>query len=244
VITLIRTFFILMDRLRITLDKQIIRWSQNKKSCTSICCLSEKAKVDVETLLDDQLSAALSIASAIEFLHTRNIIYRDLKPENIGFDVRENIKLFDFGLVAEVVPSKANEDGTFKLTGFTGSPVYMAPEVANNLPYNFKADSYSFGILFWHIMSMKKPYEKLTFNALQEFVMNGTYRPTLEEDWTDSSKKLMEDCWNADHKARPGFEDIVIRLQNEGFGPSNGNVLDASTKSYSKIMASFKQSLQ
>ncbi len=158
-------------------------------------------------------------------------------PHQLLNITQDNVKLFDFGLVAEVNPSKANEDGTYKLTGFTGSPVYMAPEVANHLPYNFKADSYSFGILFWTIMALRRPYEKLTFNALQEFVMNGTYRPKLEDDWSDTVKKLMEDCWSRYHATRPTFEEISVRLQNEGFGASSGNVLDASTTSYSKIMA-------
>ena len=115
----------------------------------------------------------------------------------------------------------------------------MAPEVANHLPYNSKADSYSFGILFWHIMALKRPYEKLTFTALQEFVTNGTYRPKLDDNWSDTMKALMEQCWSKDHATRPSFTDISTRLQNEGFGESTGNVLDASTTSYSKIMAHF-----
>ena len=155
------------------------------------------------------------------------------------------MKLFDFGLVAEVDPSKADKDGTFQLTGFTGSPIYMAPEVANRLPYNSKADSYSFGILFWHIMSLKAPYEKITtFAALEEFVINGIHRPALNDDWSETIKTLMEDCWSEDHSTRPTFEDISIKLQNEGFGESNGNVLDISTTSYSKIIAQLNGKLQ
>lgn len=52
---------------------------------------------------------------------------RDLKPDNIGFDVRGDVKIFDFGLAKEIDPSKRLEDGTFKLTGDTGSLRYMAP---------------------------------------------------------------------------------------------------------------------
>ena len=56
------------------------------------------------------------------------IIYRDLKPDNIGFDVRGDVKIFDLGLAREVDMRKKLEDGTFHLTGDTGSLRYMAPE--------------------------------------------------------------------------------------------------------------------
>jgi serine/threonine protein kinase len=57
-----------------------------------------------------------------------SIIYRDLKPDNIGFDVRGDVKIFDFGLAKEINPKKKLDDGTYNLTADTGSLRYMAPE--------------------------------------------------------------------------------------------------------------------
>jgi serine/threonine protein kinase len=48
--------------------------------------------------------------------------YRDLKPANVGFTLAGEVKLYDFGLAREVV-----DDGR-KMTGYTGSARYMAPE--------------------------------------------------------------------------------------------------------------------
>jgi serine/threonine protein kinase len=48
------------------------------------------------------------------------------KPENVGFDIRGDIKIFDFGLAKEV--RDPDDEGNYKLTGYCGSPMYMAPE--------------------------------------------------------------------------------------------------------------------
>jgi len=43
-----------------------------------------------------------------------------------SFDVRGDVKIFDLGLAKELGCSKDNGDGTYQLTGDTGSPRYVA----------------------------------------------------------------------------------------------------------------------
>ena len=60
---------------------------------------------------------------AIEYLHSKNIVYWDLKPENILVDTDGHIVLTDFGL---------SKDGFYKWDwshSFCGSPEYMSPEM-------------------------------------------------------------------------------------------------------------------
>jgi len=77
------------------------------------------------------------------------IIFLFLDVFQLGFDQAGCLKLFDFGLAKKLTPSNATDNDLYLLTGNTGSLRYMAPEVAIGLPYNQKADAYSFGILFW-----------------------------------------------------------------------------------------------
>ena len=45
---------------------------------------------------------ASEIVLAIEYLHSKDIIYRDLKPENLLIDHQGHIRLTDFGFAKKI----------------------------------------------------------------------------------------------------------------------------------------------
>lgn len=66
------------------------------------------------------------LSLALKECHGRNngsstVLHRDLKPANIFLDVKQNVKLGDFGL-ARIL----NHDTSFAKT-FVGTPYYMSP---------------------------------------------------------------------------------------------------------------------
>ncbi len=60
---------------------------------------------------------------ALEYLHSKNVMYRDLKPDNIMVDQFGHIKLVDFGL------SKLDVDESYCSKSFLGTHAYLAPEI-------------------------------------------------------------------------------------------------------------------
>lgn len=150
-----KDFFIVMDRLSETLDDRIDN-TWKKQAAKRMLKKENKSE-----LLLERIVVGYDICSALNFLHKNKIVYRDLKPENLGFDIRDDVKLFDFGLSAELQPAMkvpGSKPATYNLTGETGSFRYMAPEVANSQPYNETADVYAFGILLAYVSVIVAEY--------------------------------------------------------------------------------------
>lgn len=62
------------------------------------------------------------IICALEYLHSKNVVYRDLKPENIVIDMYGHAKICDFGY------SKILQNPNDRTWTFCGTPDYMSPE--------------------------------------------------------------------------------------------------------------------
>lgn len=129
-----------------------------------------------------------------------------------------------------------DSDEVYHMSGETGSLRYMAPEVAEGLPYNHTADVYSFGIILWELNATKKPYEGLNRELFYERIVHGGERPPLSKKWPIELTSLMSECWDTDMFNRPKFRDIVRRLDKliikerggDTFGPTTATSTSAA----------------
>ena len=87
---------------------------------------------------------------ALEYLHSKDIIYRDLKPENILIDSTGYIRLTDFNL------SKVTITNTKTMVG---SIVYVCPDVlVNENGYGKAIDWWGLGALIYEMLIGQPPY--------------------------------------------------------------------------------------
>jgi serine/threonine protein kinase len=140
-------FFVILDKLDMTLDRKFNFWRKLVGEntgywvpCYGYCCAKSHA---LHANWKERLTVALEISKAIQYLHGSGIIYRDLKPDNIGFTEAGNLKIFDFGLAKRLEFTEKTAGGFYNLTGNTGSLRYMAPEVANDEPYDLSAGTHA-----------------------------------------------------------------------------------------------------
>ncbi|MCC8994053.1 MAG: protein kinase [Candidatus Contendobacter sp.] len=104
--------------------------------------------------LSEALIVAKAIAGALHYAHRRGIIHRDIKPQNILFRENGAPVLTDFGIAKTLGSSTI-----MTRTGLSiGTPRYMSPEQIRGQDVDARADIYSFGVLFYEMLTGNVPY--------------------------------------------------------------------------------------
>lgn len=97
------------------------------------------------------------IARALEYAHQHKIIHRDIKPSNILLTESGQPMLSDFG-IAKMLEAEETMDLTGTGVG-VGTPEYMSPEQGLGRAVDQRADNYSLGIVFYELVTGRKPYQ-------------------------------------------------------------------------------------
>jgi serine/threonine protein kinase len=104
----------------------------------------------------DAMQTLIPIADALGYAHKHDIIHRDVKPANILITENGQLMLADFG-----VAKMLDFEETTELTGTgvgIGTPEYMAPEQGSSKTIDHRADIYSLGVVFYEMLTGRKPY--------------------------------------------------------------------------------------
>lgn len=131
---------------------------------------------------------ALELARGIEAIHATGTLHRDIKPHNILVGRQGEVKITDFGLALDVSGSALTQPGIA-----VGTPPYMAPEQLRGERVDPRADLFSFGCVFYEMLTGGPPYTQPEGDAdgsLLARVESGRY-PRLRGKCRDAPRSLV-----------------------------------------------------
>lgn len=150
---------------------------------------------------------SLQITEAVRYLHSKRIMHRDLKPENIFMSNDFNtVYLGDFGFKRHMEHSSAST--------VLGTLGYLAPEVAAQQKYSWKADIYSLGCVMYEIITLNlginHNFQALSrkeqyFNEIKSEIMEAYHNQAL----TDLIVRMLD----TKPDERPTAEQVVMELR-------------------------------
>ncbi|KAL7294865.1 hypothetical protein TKK_0011790 [Trichogramma kaykai] len=104
------------------------------------------------------------MVSALNYLHSNRIVHRDMKPQNVLMSIDGVAKLCDFGFARMM-----NVD-THVLTSVKGTPLYMAPELIDELPYDHTVDIWSLGCIVYELVCGAPPFQTTSMRKLVNLI--------------------------------------------------------------------------
>jgi hypothetical protein len=190
---------------------------------------SLEQRLDADPPISWAIAVLRQIAEGLEQVHARGIVHRDLKPANVLVEAGPDgpcAKIADFGvsmLLAQVTRSSqpdADVSGDVRTTRagrVMGSPMYMAPELAQDgAPVRSSIDMYAFGIMAHELLVGRPPFRDPLFvravhgRSLPPPPPLAAVRPRIDRAVAD----LVDRCLSLDASKRPTAQEAARVLRD------------------------------
>jgi serine/threonine-protein kinase len=180
--------------------------------------------------LDETMSIARQVASALEAAHDRGIIHRDLKPANIKIAPDGTVKVLDFGLAKALGPEAASSSLTMSptmsvhATGagvILGTAAYMSPEQARGKAVDRRADIWAFGCVLYEMLTGRQLFGggDTVSDAVAAILKTDPDWTTLPADTPAQIRVLLRRCLQKDVQRRLPHIGLVRMDLEDGTDP-------------------------
>src|SRR3954447_7084334 len=190
--------------------------------------LAEVLSEDGVLRVDQAAQIGAQVADALAATHAAGIVHRDVKPANIligeGGAVEGLVKITDFGI------SHASGDVTLTQTGqITGTPAFLAPEVAQGRPMTEASDVFSLGATLYTCLEGSPPFgmEDNALGMLHRVAGGNVVPPRRSGELTQPLMKILA-ADPADRPTMPQIRDELATLA-AGRGGDTTTILMART---------------
>src|SRR5262249_55489628 len=126
-----------------------------------------------------------TVAEALHYAHRQGLVHRDIKPANLLLDRSGKPFVADFGLALR-------EQDAGQGPRYAGTPTYMGPEQARGEGggVDGRSDVFSLGVVFYELLTGRRPFRGNTRAELLEQIASGEARPPRQ--WEDAIPKELE----------------------------------------------------
>ena len=140
----------------------------------------------------------------LEYLHQNKKIHRDIKAGNILLTFEGNAKLADFGVAAQL-----NNTIAKRFTSI-GTPLWMAPEVIQEIGYDCVADIWSLGITALEMAEGKVPYMEMhPVRAMFKIPDNPPPTFSHPDTWSSEFIEFVSKCLVKNPHQRSSASDLL-----------------------------------
>jgi serine/threonine-protein kinase len=151
---------------------------------------------------------AAQVADGLAAVHAAGVVHRDLKPENVLVDTgggpAPRLRLTDFGI------SRLSE-AQLTQTSVTGTPGYLAPEVAAGGRVTAAADVYALGVILYELCTGRGPF--LADNPLVLVLAHTRQQPPRPTGMPEPLWSLLSGMLAKDPTARPTAAQLAPALR-------------------------------